>query len=226
MYSLDFYVKLIPVVVFMEGNNLTKFLHTNKTKFKRKPVVSPSMSEYAFKTEELKELIKDNIEKIKTLKKELIDTKKDLKDNNLEESLALLNSIQQNNNEESLEENKEEKEESTTPSFINLETEYQDLIMSKWQSINLNEIDKDIITGKDLLNHNYTITFADESLKYINEIRKKYEIIICYLIGFNNEKKGIYNKTTFANKKENEWKHLNNYIKLLEKIRNFKLHSS
>ena len=211
----------------MEENNLTKMMHTIKNKLKREPKVSPSMSEYAFNKEDLQELKKDNIEKIKNLKKELIDTKEEkLNDNNLEDSIALLNNIESQKKEEPTKSIHEEQELDTNNSFINLETEYQDLIMYKWKSINLNEIDKDIIIGKDLLNHNYTITFADESSKYISEIRKKYEIIICYLIGFNNEKKGIYNKITFANNKENEWKYLNNYIKLLEKIRNFKLHSS
>ena len=85
-------------------------------------------------------------------------------------------------------------------------------------------VTQDIISGKEILNHNYTITFADDATKYISTIRKKYEVVLCYLIGFNNEKKGIYEKTFFADKIENEWKYLNYYIKLLEKIRNFKSH--
>ena len=96
--------------------------------------------------------------------------------------------------------------------------------MKKWSKIDFNEVDKDIISGKEILNHNYTITFADDATKYISTIRKKYEVVLCYLIGFNNEKKGIYEKTFFSDKIENEWKYLNYYIKLLEKIRNFKSH--
>lgn len=123
-----------------------------------------------------------------------------------------------------MDEVKEKEMERNNPqnSFIHLNEKHQNLVMNKWQSINKNEIDKDIIEGKDLLNHNYTITYADNSAKYIHNIRKKYEIVLCYLIGFNNEKKGIYDKTIFSDKIDNEWKYLGNYIKLLEKIRNFK----
>ena len=94
--------------------------------------------------------------------------------------------------------------------------------MEKWNEIDIKEIDKDIMDGKEILNHNYTITYADEAEKFIHDIRKKYEIVICYLIGFNNEKKGIFDKTIFSLKMDDEWKHLAQYIKILEKIRNFK----
>ena len=107
-------------------------------------------------------------------------------------------------------------------SFINLSREHQQLVMDKWNEIQSNKIDKDIIDGKDLLNHNYTITYADEAAKFIHNIRKDYEIVVCYLIGFNNEKQGIYDKTIFSDKIDNEWKYLSNYIKILEKIRNFR----
>ena len=69
------------------------------------------------------------------------------------------------------------------------------------------------------LNHNYNITYGENAAKFVHDIRKRYEVVICYLIGFNNEKKGIPNKTIFANKVDDEWKYLSNYIKLLEKIR-------
>ena len=91
--------------------------------------------------------------------------------------------------------------------------------MDKWKEININKIDKDIIDGKNLLKSNYTITYADEAAKFIHYIRKEYEVVICYLIGFNNEKQGIKNKTIFSSKMDNEWKYLSNYIKILEKIR-------
>ena len=114
---------------------------------------------------------------------------------------------------------KEEKEED---SYINLSHENQELIMNSWNSINNTEIDKDIIEGKDILSHNYNITYGDNAARFVHNIRKKYEIVICYLIGFNNEKNGIKNKTIFSDKMDNEWKYLGNYIKLLEKIRNFR----
>lgn len=113
----------------------------------------------------------------------------------------------------------EQKEEKKQESYINLSEKNQSIIMKNWNSIDLQQIDKDIIEGKDLLNHNYTITYGDKAAKFVHDIRKRYEVVICYLIGFNNEKKGIPNKTIFANKVDDEWKYLSNYIKLLEKIR-------
>ena len=107
-------------------------------------------------------------------------------------------------------------------SYINLSKENQELIMNSWNSINNTDIDKDIIEGKDILSHNYNITYGDNAARFVHNIRKKYEIVICYLIGFNNEKNGIKNKIIFSDKIDNEWKYLENYIKLLEKIRNFK----
>ena len=200
----------------MEERNLTKWMNSIKNKFKKDNKKTKEYNEYAFNTKELIELNKDNIEKIKNLKKEVIEKKIDTPEEFLNDSIIALN-------EEIKKEIEPIKKEPHENSFMDLEKEYQDLIMTKWQEIDINEIDKDIIEGKDLLNHNYNITYADDSLKYINDIRKKYEIVICYLIGFNNEKKGIYNKTIFTSSKENEWKCLNNYIKLLEKIRNFKI---
>ena len=107
-------------------------------------------------------------------------------------------------------------------SFVNLSKENQELIMNKWNLIDLNMVDKDILLGKDILNHNYNITYGDDAARFVHDIRKKYEVVICYLIGFNNEKKGIVNKTIFSDKMDNEWKFLENYIKVLEKIRSFR----
>ena len=107
-------------------------------------------------------------------------------------------------------------------SFIHLAPEYQAMVMDKWNCIDITLLDKDILVGKDLLNHNYTITFADEASAFIRKIRHDYEVVICYLIGFNNEKKGIYEKTIFSDRVEDEWKHLGSYIKILEKIRGVK----
>ena len=94
--------------------------------------------------------------------------------------------------------------------------------MKSWEKLDLQQIDKDIIEGKDLLNHNYNITYGENAAKFVHDIRKRYEVVICYLIGFNNEKRGIDNKTIFSNKLDDEWKYLSNYIKLLEKIRSFR----
>ena len=212
----------------MEESVLKRLLHTVKDKFKKEPKVDPSMNEYAFSNEDLDELKKDNIEKIRELKKEILDNsikEEILNESNLNESILNEKTEEQDDFQTSSEvESNSIDKEVPKNSFIHLEEEHQNLIMSKWKSIDLTVIDKDIIMGKDLLNHNYTITYADEAAKFIHGIRKKYEVVICYLIGFNNEKKGIYEKTYFGDSLDNEWKHLNHYIKLLEKIRNFKFH--
>ncbi len=127
-----------------------------------------------------------------------------------------------NKHDSNLEEKLEKKKEFGQTSFLSLSLEHQNLIMEKWNKIDLNEIDKDILYGKDLLNHNYTITYADDAARFIHKIRKEYEVVICYLIGFNNEKKGIMNQTIFSDKVDNEWHYLSSYIKMLEKIRGTK----
>lgn len=126
--------------------------------------------------------------------------------------------------EEKIPTEKAKKEETSSKenSYINLTEKNQEIIMKSWNEIDLQQIDKDIIEGKDLLNHNYNITYGDNAARFVHNIRKKYEIVICYLIGFNNEKKGIMNKTIFADRIDDEWKFLSNYIKLLEKIRSFR----
>lgn len=116
----------------------------------------------------------------------------------------------------------EKKDSDNLNSYINLSKENQDLVMKSWNSINLQDIDRDILNGKDILNHNYNISYGEEASKFVFDIRKKYEIVICYLIGFNNEKSGIFNKTIFSSKMDDEWKYLESYVKLLEKIRNFR----
>lgn len=202
-------------------------------------------SEYAFSDEEIETINKENKKKLETLKEQTITHKN--KDNT-KKTLEVLSKL--SNHEEPIDEIKEEpnlkeqpEETPTTTnqeitinnvvemeikpkpkqSYIALEPKYQQLIMDKWNEINLNDIEKDIIAAKDLLNHNYTITYADDTARFIHNIRKKYEVVICYLIGFNNEKQGIYDKTIISNNIDDEWKHLNTYIKILEKIRNFKM---
>ena len=205
----------------MEDNKFQKFMHTIKDKFKRNSKVYPSMNEYAFSKEEMDELQKENKQKIQELKKETIEPKE--KEEVLNET-ELNDSILNEENQEELEVVEETKlEEPSQMSYIHLEEEHQKLIMQKWEEIDLNEIEDDITIAKDLLNHNYTITYTEDAARLIHEIRKKYETVLCYLIGFNNEKKGIYEKTYFSDNLDNEWQYLNYYIKLLEKIKGFKV---
>lgn len=229
----------------MEDNIINKFINKIKSSFNNENKVYPSDNEYAFSSEEIDEIRKENQQKIMELKQDLFDSKRknlinDNKLNIIEEKNIVKDDevieIDESDNELkevvvskiSVEEEPEEKEEQEEVkvqpknSFINLSLEYQNLVMEKWNSIATNQVDKDIIEGKDLLNHNYTITYADDAARYIHKIRKEYEVVICYLIGFNNEKKGEYDKTIFSSKTDDEWKFLSNYIKILEKIRNFK----
>lgn len=240
-------------MVYMEDNIVHKLIDKFKMKLTKNKKGYPSVMEYAFSSEELADLNKQNKQKIQDLKKEVIPkqekkekiTKKnnvlpEEKDLNEEQILPQKESELKPKEESSLEteqkdslnesEELENKKQPTsqTPknSFIDLSSEHQSLIMDKWNGIDQVTIEKDILEGKDLLNHNYTITYADDAARYIHKIRKNYEIVLCYLIGFNNEKKGIYDKTIFSDKMDNEWKYLNNYIKVLEKIRNFKKQKS
>ena len=211
-----------------------KFINIFKDKFKKTNQTSQNKYEYAFSTEELECINKQNKQKIQELKQNIFTTKKNNNDKlNTEEVLSKIESdieVSEETPDNKNIENKpkieveesiiiESQEQETKNSFINLSKEHQKLVMDKWSEIKQSQIDKDIIDGKDLLNHNYTITYADEAAKFIHYIRKEYEIVICYLIGFNNEKQGIFNKTIFSDKIDNEWKYLNSYIKILEKIR-------
>ena len=207
----------------MDGNIVQKLIHSIKNKITKHSKIDTSINEYAFSSKDLEELTKDNKEKLKELKKSTIHTKKQevLDEEKLNDSI-LSQEIEETNTDIKAEEIKEEIQEKKEKSFINLEKEHQELIMKKWQEIDLTEIEKDILLAKDLLNHNYTITFADDATKFIHDIRQKYEVVLSYLIGFNNEKKGIYQKTFFGDNLDNEWIHLKHYIKVLEKIRNFK----
>lgn len=256
----------------MEDNKIQKFISKIKSKLLRNQKGYPSMDEYAFSTEEIADLNKQNKQKLQDLKqglnemgkenKQLLSSNEDkIAGIGLDDKESLLDEEQKEDDNsqiiekveddlsyknecveesilvevrekpleviEEVEDNvKEEKEldskSAVKNSFINLSKEHQDLIMENWKNINLTDVDKDIIEGKDLLNHNYTIMYADAAAKYIYQIRKKYEIVICYLVGFNNEKKGVYDKTIFASSIEDEWKYLGSYIKILESIRSFR----
>lgn len=149
----------------------------------------------------------------------------DRADEVLEEKEGAEESVERLEEQESFEEIKSEKKEvkgDEQNSFIHLNPDYQKFIMDQWNNIDIQKIDQDIEDGKELLNHNYTITYADEASRYIHHIRKEYEVVICYLIGFNNEKRGIHDKTIFSSTMEEEWKFLNNYIRVLERIRSLK----
>ena len=208
----------------MANNVLSKFVHKVKDKLKNNQIEEDEANEYIFNTKDLDELNKDNIEKIKELKKDIL---KPNKKEEILENVSLNETILNKENSETIEEveideDKEEPKEKKN-SFINLEKEHQELIMNKWKNIDITEIEKDILEAKDLLHHNYTITYADDAARFVHNIRKKYEVVLCYLIGFNNEKKGIPEKTFFSDHIDNEWKYLNYYIKILEKIKNFKV---
>ena len=228
----------------MEG----KFVNSLFSKIKDKlnnnsKKIYPQSELYSFNEEEINDISKQNKEKIMNLKndknldikekkistmeviKKLSSTnyleKKEQKDFQEQEIKAEETKPENNNIEETKEENNNVIEEDKNKnSYINIDNEKKEKIMNRWQNIDTVKLDKDIIKGKDILSHNYNITYADEAQNYIYKIRNDYEIVIDYLIGFNNEKKGILNKNIFSNSQESEWKNLKNYIKLLEIIRN------
>ncbi len=246
----------------MEDNNLIhKFVCRVKSKFTKNSKGYPSVTEYAFSSEEIKKLSEENKQKILDLKQEVypkkvkkemsvLKTLDKMKEKNvsameradgdisseretLEEKTSSKEEFSDEEDkevsekkilkeEERLEEVVEEISKQPVNSFVEINADNQKIVMENWNAIDIREIDKDIMDGKEILNHNYTITYADEAEKFIHDIRKKYEIVICYLIGFNNEKKGIFDKTIFSLKMDDEWKFLGQYIKILEKIRNFK----
>lgn len=244
----DLCVRILPVVIHMEGNIVNKFFGKLKNKFSTSNQNNyPQNSDYAFSFEELNTLEKQNKEKIKELKKEVIESSRKKNTNiikketfdplEIKEVASKNQDIDEINNKkdldkvdnESLDDNNDkdtvieiETVVENKDSFINLSEERKKIIMTKWSSIDIVKLDKYINNGKDILAHNYTITYGDDALKYIYMVRDEYNILIEYLIGFNNEKKGIYNKIIFSDRLDNEWRYLANYIKILEKIRSVK----
>lgn len=233
----------------MEDKIIHKFITKVKDKLSKNKTTYPSVNEYAFSTEEIKHISEQNKQKIQELKQDVFSNKKkeeeiiSIDGKTIDDSEIIYDDITseesfldeqeevkgnaQLDQENDLETSQVEESQSIDViepknSFVNLSEEYQKIVMNKWNAIEGKQIDKDIIDGKDLLNHNYTVTYADEAAKFIHDIRKRYEVVICYLIGFNNEKKGIYEKTIFSSTVDDEWKYLNQYIKILEKIRNFR----
>lgn len=209
----------------MEDNVFGKLI--NKFKFHKNNKSYPSM-DCAFSDDEIKNISKDNKEKISMLKKnDIIEEKnKNIKSDILDEVLSPVEGvtkIESNidiNNE--LVEQDDNIVDTDSNSFVNLSNENQNIIMKEWKNIDIDILHRDILYGKDLLNQSYNGSYVEDAMRYIHDIRKRYEVVISYLIGFNNEKKGIINKTFFSDNKEEEWKYLSNYIKVLDKIRSNK----
>lgn len=209
----------------MEGNIVNKFFSTIKNKINTKNNDNSASLDCAFSLEEINDLAKQNKDKIKELKKNILikDEKETI--NKKEEIIPeppqeIITKEEPTIDISEIEE--EIIEEEPTDSYINLTEERQQMISESWQKINITKLDEHILKGKDILDHNYTITYGDDALEFIYKIRDEYNILIEYFIGFNNEKKGILNKIIFSDKIDNEWKHLASYIKILEKIRGVK----
>ena len=208
----------------LQEQNKQKIENLKKGSFKQKKVTFTSVSK------KLSGILDEPTSKEESSDTENVTIEETKIDNDLTENIEdkKLDNEKKSNNitdeEISIDEQNNENEQDKTEndSYVNLSPKNQEIIMKSWEAIDLQQIDRDIIEGKDLLNHNYNITYGDNAAKFVHEIRKKYEIVICYLIGFNNEKKGIPNKTILSNKVDDEWKYLSNYIKLLEKIRSFR----
>lgn len=203
---------------------------------KKKKGNSVDLNLYSFNMQEIEELNKKEKERLKDLKKKNIENVLSKKKNILESINKLSDNISQVENkkpdnsddinnlditdtiDESIEQIKV-KEKIEPISYINLTDKQQKLISDSFDDINLNDIDNYINSIDDLLSHNYSISYCDDCFKLINDIRHKYKIIIDYLIGFNNEKNGIFNKVTFGDNENEEWRYLSEYLKLLKKIR-------
>ena len=217
----------------MEGNFINNIFSKVKNKFNIKKDY-PHIDDYSFSGEELDILSKQNMEEIDKLRKgykkesspdmleevkeeEIVNDNKE--DNNVvieekvDNSVIVEEKIDDKVYNNNVDTNKEEN------GYINLSSERRENIMKRWNSIDIVSLGKDINKGKDILDHYYLITYADDALSYIYKIRAEYDILIEYLIGFNNEKKGIYDKNIFSNRLDDEWKYLKNYVKVLEKIR-------
>lgn len=212
----------------MEGNVVNKILKKVKTKFSANAKNNNTQNlEYSFSLEELDNLERQNSEKIKNLKEKKKPYKKILSHAEEEEILSremleddFLMSLC--NADKLYSKNVEDEAKDVGKvcnSYVNPTEDQQNMVMDRWKNIDITRLDEDILKGKDILNHNYSITYGDDSLAYIYRIRDEYDILIEYLIGFNNEKRGIMDKTIFSDRLDNEWRYLNNYIKVLEEIR-------
>lgn len=233
----------------MEGNFVNKFVNKFKSKLNNNKNNYPQKFEYVFSDEDVNKLAKENKEKLNNLKKRNINIKPK-KDISKEDEEILLSNINHelngenefNNNlpnkfneeEKSREEqidsseennnlkNSSNEETSTKDNYSNPNDDIQMMIKRELIKLDVKELIKHIDRGKDILNHNYSITYGDDALRYIYVIRDKYANLIEYFIGFNNEKHGIYNKNIFSNRLDDEWQYLKNYISILEMIKKLK----
>lgn len=110
----------------------------------------------------------------------------------------------------------------TKDSYSNPDDDIQMMIKRELIKLDIKQLDKYIDRGKDILNHNYSVTYGDDALRYVYVIRDKYGTLIEYFIGFNNEKKGLYDKKIFSNRLDEEWRFLKNYVVILEMIKKLK----
>lgn len=200
----------------MEGNIFKKL----KNKFNKDKNSYPHVDEFSFNGDELEDLSRQNKEEIDKLRHGYVKKSEEVADNKtLEEDIKDNMDSGISNDIISSDKEIEINDVDNTTSYINLSSERRENIMKRWNSIDMVSLSKDINEGKDILEHNYVITYADDALAYIYKIRDEYDILIEYLIGFNNEKKGILDKNIFSSKLDDEWKYLNSYIKVLEKIK-------
>ncbi len=202
-------------VTKLSNENKEKMLALKNNTIKKKKEPKPEKA--------VDELILDNLDNNKTINK-----KKDILDSFADDDKITYTKIVKKLNGEFKEDNSKEKDDVTKiekkseGKYINLTDELQQQINEAIEKVDIIILDNYIIKGKDLINHNYTITYGEESLRFIYQVRHEFEVLIEYLIGFNNEKKGIYNKTTISDKLDDEWHYLKNYIKILEQIKSIK----
>lgn len=247
----DLCAKINAVVIRMEGNIVNNFFKNIKNKINNKnnKNIHPQSFEYAFSMDEVRTIEKQNDEKIKNLNKSFLKTKNksslnrekeanilDSINNDLflgnekKEDKEILNMIDDDDNFMNYVKDNEinnldkscVKEENQVYKYSNPDSQMKEMITSCLTDIDILEIDKYISDGKKILEQSYSVTFMDDALRYIYSIRDKYNILIEYLIGFNNEKRGLFNKTTFSDKVDNDWRYLKNYVNLLERIKKLK----
>ena len=210
----------------------------------------PLDSEYVFSDEEINKISNENKEKIIALKNNKVSRSNEKFERDVDELIIdnlgtdskskkrdILDDIDNDKdkitytkivkklNGELVEDEIKNKEEDITikkEKYVKLSDELQKQINDAIEKVDLIVLDNYIIKGKDLIQHNYIITYGEEALRFVYQVRHEFEVLIEYLIGFNNEKKGIYEKTTFSDKLDDEWHYLKNYIKILEQIRGIK----
>ena len=226
----------------MEGNLLKRFVNKFKNGI-HKNNSYPQDFEYVFSNEEITKLSRENKEKLLNLKNNTIkvkkknkdmedvldnleENKKDILDNEVDDRVTYTKIVKKLNGELKEEDTRDSDDKKVEGKekgkYINLTDEFEKEINMAIEKVDMIVLDNYIIKGKDLISHNYTITYGEEALRFIYQVRHEFEVLVEYLIGFNNEKKGIYNKTTISNSLDDEWHYLKNYINILEQIKNIK----